>query len=96
MAVTAVGKGLVKTGSKGVGINPSKGKTAQETADMFTKKGYIPKGPNPAGGQGTFVNPRSGRGYHIDANHPLPKGPHVGVHRRRGFRNKLPTRDYKF
>jgi len=74
--------------------NPFKGKTSQEIVQMFLKKGYEPKGPNPAHGQGTFVNPATGRGYHIDGDHPAPKGPHVGVPRPRGLRDSLPTRDY--
>jgi hypothetical protein len=68
---------------RGLG-NPFKGKTANQIADMFERKGFKPKGPSPRTGQGTYVNPSSGRGYHIDANHPAPKGPHVGVKPPRG------------
>ena len=38
-------------------------------------------------GKGTFVNPKTGRPFHIDANHPSPKPPHVGVGRPRGARD---------
>jgi RHS repeat-associated protein len=74
--------------------NPFKGKTAPQIARMLESRGFLPRGPNPAVGRGNFVNPRTGRGYHIDANHPPPKGPHVGVHRPRGARGALPSRDY--
>lgn len=80
---------------KSLGANPFKGLKPQQIADKLTAKGFIPKGPNPTGGQGTFVSPK-GRPVHIDASHPAPKGPHVGVQRPRGARsNNLPkARDY--
>lgn len=88
-------KGL-KGADKGLGNNPFKGKTREQIADMFRKKGFEPKGPDPVNGKGTFVNPKTGRAYHIDADHPLPKPPHVGVGRPRGTRDSdLPkSRDY--
>jgi hypothetical protein len=79
---------------RSLGANPFHGKTAQEIADMLSSRGYVPRGTAPVTGQGQFVNPATGRGYHIDAGHPLPKGPHVGVQRPRGLRDVLPTRDY--
>jgi RHS repeat-associated protein len=81
-------------GATSLGANPFRGKTAQEVADMLTTKGYLPMGPDPLSGRGTFVNPATGRGYHIDASHPPPKGPHVGVHRPRDLRDLMPPRDY--
>lgn len=90
----AIGIGEDLTIAKSLGANPFKGKAAEEIAKMFEKKGYTPKGPAPAAGRGTYVNPKTGRGYHIDANHPEPKGPHVGAHRPRGMRDTLPPRDY--
>lgn len=78
----------------GLGGNPFRGKTAMEVAGMFERKGYVARGPDPVGGRGTYVNPKSGRGYHIDAKHPPPKGPHVGAHRPRELRDTLPPRDY--
>jgi RHS repeat-associated protein len=75
-------------------FNPFKGKTAPEIDQMFRNKGYQPRGPDPMNGRGTYVNPKTGRGYHIDANHPLPKGPHVGVHRPRNLRDRIATRDF--
>ena len=80
--------------SKGLGGNPFRGKSPQDIANMFTKKGYVPKGPDPVSVRGTYVNPTSGRAYHIDANHLPPKGPHVGVGRPRNVRDLMPGRDY--
>ena len=80
--------------AKSLGANPFKGKTAKEIAELLEQKGYTPRGPDPAAGRGTYVNPNTGRGYHIDASHPPPKGPHVGVHRPRDKRDTLPPRDY--
>jgi RHS repeat-associated protein len=96
IGVTLATAGAAGLGSaeKSLAANPFKGKSAQEIADMLSKRGYVPKGPDPVSGRGTFVNPKTGRGYHIDASHPPPKGPHVGVHRPRDLRDVLPPRDY--
>jgi hypothetical protein len=77
-----------------LGTNPFKGKTPDEIAAMFNAKGFVPRGPDPAAGVGSYVNPRTGRGYHLNANHPPPKPPHVGVHRPRGQRGNFDPRDY--
>ena len=86
--------GKAAKAAKSLGANPFKGKTAVQIANMLQKKGYVPRGPNPLAGKGTYLNPKTGRGYHIDASHPAPKGPHVGVHRPRNLRDVLPPRDY--
>src|SRR5690606_8917391 len=88
------GATLAKSAAKSLAANPFKGKAAKEVAKMLEKKSYIPKGPDPAAGRGTYVNPKTGRSYHIDANHPKPKGAHVGVHRPRDMRDTLNPRDY--
>lgn len=80
--------------ARGLGTNPFKGKTADELAQMLAKKGYVPRDPAPISGRGNYVNPNTGRGYHIDSTHPLPKGPHVGVQRPRDVRDILSPRDY--
>ncbi|MCC6208978.1 MAG: hypothetical protein IT488_12620, partial [Gammaproteobacteria bacterium] len=80
--------------AKSLGVNPFKGKTSKEVAEMLEKKGYVRKGPDPVVGRGTYVNPKTGRGYHINASHLYPKGPHVGVHRPRGMRDTFTPRDY--
>jgi RHS repeat-associated protein len=82
--------------AKSLAANPFTGKTAREIAEMLEKKGYVPRGPDPVAGRGTYVNPQTGRGYHIDASHPPPKGPHVGAHRPRNLRDVLAPRDYPF
>ena len=46
--------------------NPFKNKTAQEIENMFLKKGFEKRGPDPINGYGGYVNPRTGRSYHID------------------------------
>jgi hypothetical protein len=77
------------------GFNPFKGKTALELEEMFLKRGFQPKGRDPLNGKGNYVNPQTGRPYNIDANHPPPKAPHVGVGRPRGpARDNFPTRDF--
>ena len=78
----------------GRSFNPFEGKSAKEVDQMLRGKGYTPRGPDPEKGRGTYVNPKTGRGYHIDADHPPPKGPHVGVHRPRSLRDSMPTRDF--
>jgi RHS repeat-associated protein len=88
-AVEGAGRALGSLGS-----NPFAGKSAQEIVAIFKARGYVPRGRDPASGKGTFVNPASGRGYHIDAIHDPPKGPHVGVHRPRNLRDRMPPRDY--
>lgn len=75
-------------------FNPFKGKTPPEIDEMFKAKGYKPMGPDPMNGEGSYVNPRTGRGYHLNANHPPPKPPHVGVHRPRGKRKSMDPRDF--
>jgi hypothetical protein len=87
---------VAKRVDKSLGNNPFKGKTSKQISDMFKKKGFEPKGPDPVSGKGTFVNPKTGRPFHIDANHPSPKPPHVGVGRPRGARDSdLPkSRDF--
>jgi len=84
----------IKNAAGSLGANPFWGKTAGDIAEMFRRKGFVPRGPDPVTGRGSFVNPRTGRGYHIDLNHGPPKGPHVGVHRLRGSRESLAPRDY--
>jgi len=89
--------GAAATGAKfvrrGLG-NPFKGKTAREIHEMFIKKGYEPRGPDPLSGKGGYVNPKNGRSYHIDEANSFGEAPHVDVNRPRGFddldKKKLP------
>lgn len=80
----AAGKGAAKNAGKGLG-NPFKGKSAQEVHDMFIKKGYQPRGPDPLNGKGGYVNPKNGRSYHIDEANSFGEPPHIDVNRPRGF-----------
>lgn len=88
------GVAVAEGAAKSLGANPFRGKTAKEIGGILEKKGYTPRGPDPVAGRGTYVNPQTGRGYHIDASHSPPKGPHVGVHRPRDMRDTLLPRDY--
>ncbi len=84
------GGGVAVTGRiAGVGArtlaNPFKGKTLGQAARMMERKGFDPRGPNPASGKGGYVNPRTGRSYHVDhGQRPAPRRsepPHVDVNR---------------
>ena len=63
---------------------------------MFRAKGYEPRGPNPAGGLGGYVNPRNGRSYHIDPNNSLGEPPHVDVNRTKTYRGPLDKKKYEY
>ncbi len=90
-AMGAVGGGLLdkigklsKVTEKGLGGNPFKGKTPQQIDKMLRDKGFELKGPDPATGKGSYINPRTGRKYYIDKGGKYKKGtelPHVDVHR---------------
>jgi RHS repeat-associated protein len=85
-------------GLTGIGCNPFAGKNFDEVFEMLLQAGYVPRG-DVRSGMGTFVNPRTGRSFHLDFSHALPKGPHIGVTRPRGARTSVPgdtshTRDY--
>ena len=70
--------------SKGLGGNSFQGKSAQQIDDMFRQKGFVPKGPDPVAGKGSYINPETGRKYYIDPGGIYKKGtelPHVDVHR---------------
>jgi hypothetical protein len=93
-AASLLPQGKAAKVAKSLGANPFKGKTAKAIEEMFIKKGFEPRGPDPLSGKGGYVNPKTGRGYQIDASHPDPKGPHVGVHRPRDLRDTIEPRDY--
>ncbi|GMV36463.1 MAG: hypothetical protein AMXMBFR61_09710 [Fimbriimonadales bacterium] len=59
--------------------SPFKGKSPRELDEMFRKKGFVVRGPDPVSGRGGYVNPRSGFSYHLDPDHGPPFGPHVDV-----------------
>jgi RHS repeat-associated protein len=73
-------------------FNPFRGKSAQEIDDMFMRKGFERRGPNPVGGRGGYVNPRNGHSYHIDEANSFNEPPHVDVNRLRGYKGPLEKR----
>ena len=94
MARQPVGKATV-TGASGRGLsNPFKGKSATEIDVMFVTKGFELRGPNPLGGKGGYVNPKTGRSYHIDEANSFNEAPHVDVNRLRSYRGPLEKRKY--
>ncbi|RDE34706.1 hypothetical protein DV713_11750 [Parageobacillus thermoglucosidasius] len=89
-----VAKGTNK--SEGLG-NPFKGKTFKEIEDMFMKKGFEKRGPDPLNGKGGYVNPKTGRSYYLDKGGHYKKGyepPHVDVNRLKNSKNNLPKKKY--
>lgn len=65
----------------GSGFNPFRGKTPQEINQRFLDKGFIPRGPDPINGKGGYVNPKTGRSYHIDFGNRFNERSHVDVNR---------------
>lgn len=97
-AKEVVQEGVDIGATKGLG-NPFKEKAAAEVEQMFKGKGFEPRG-DPAIGKGGYVNPKTGRSYHID---PKTQGKyrepnHVDANRPRGYKGplekkKLPYKD---
>jgi hypothetical protein len=86
--------GLMKS-ERTKSFNPFKGKTPQGIDTMFKQKGFEPRGLDPISGKGGYVNPKTGRSYHIDPGGVYRKGtesPHVDVNRPRG--SNLPKRKF--
>lgn len=48
---------------------------------MFIKKGFETRGLDPLNGKGGYVNPKTGRSYHIDYKNRFKEPPHVDVNR---------------
>ncbi|MCL1482096.1 MULTISPECIES: RHS repeat-associated core domain-containing protein [unclassified Marinobacter] len=86
-----------KGAGKGLG-NPFKNKSAKEIDDMFTKKGFEKRGPDPAGGTGGYVNPKTGRSYHIDPKEwgKFPEPNHVDVNRAKSYKGSLDKKKLPF
>lgn len=81
---------------KGLG-NPFKGKTFEEIDEMFTKKGFEKRGPDPVNGKGGYVNPTTGRSYYLDKGGQYKKGyeaPHVDVNRLKTDKSDLVKKKY--
>ena len=88
------------------GFNPFEGKSAPEIDQMFKAKGFDLEGGNPIKGYGGYVNPKTGRSYHIDpeefGNFREPN--HVDVNRSKNYKGmklkkkgmKLKKRKFKY
>ena len=74
------GDSLASVPKKGLS-NPFKEKTPQQIDEMFRKKGFEPRGPDPVNGKGGYVNPKNGRSYHIDEANSFGEPPHVDINR---------------
>jgi hypothetical protein len=61
---------------------------------MFLDKGFQPRGPDPINGKGGYVNPETGRSYHIDVANSYGEPAHVDVNRPRSYNGPLPKRKY--
>jgi hypothetical protein len=79
--------------TRGLG-NPFKGKTPAEIAEMFKAKGFVPRGPDPLNGKGGYVNPKTGRSYHIDEANSFGEAPHVDVNRLKTYDGPLEKKKY--
>ncbi len=73
---------------KGLG-SPFKGKTSSEIDAMLRAKGFEPRGPEPQNGLGGYVNPKTGRSYHIDESNSFGESPHVDVNRVKSYNGSL-------
>ncbi len=74
--------------------NSFKGKTPKQIDNMFKKKGFGPRGPDPVNGKGGYVNPKTGRSYHIDEANSFGEAPHVDVNRLRDYKGSLDKNKY--
>ena len=79
--------------AKGLG-NPFKGKTPTQIDEMFKAKGFEPRGPDPLSGKGGYVNPKTGRSYHIDEANSFGEAPHVDVNRLKTYDGPLEKKKY--
>jgi hypothetical protein len=88
--------GAPDAAEKGLGANPFKGKTAAQIDEMFKAKGFEPRGPDPLNGKGGYVNPKTGRSYHIDEANSFGEPPHVDVNRAKTYDGPLDKKKYPF
>jgi RHS repeat-associated protein len=89
----------VPKSNSGLTSNPFKGRALEQIAEIFGKKGFVPKGWEPLIGKGNYINPRTGRKYVLDpgGNYGKKKElPHVDVMRPKNSelnKKKLPLGD---
>lgn len=87
-------KEVGKTAESSLGVNPFKEKTAREIDQMFRAKGFELRGPDPLTGKGGYINPKTGRSYHIDEANSYGEPPHVDVNRLRDYKGPLDKKKY--
>jgi hypothetical protein len=63
---------------------------------MFRAKGFSPRGPDPVKGLGGFVDPKTGRSYHIDPQNSFGEPPHVDVNRLKTYKGPLDKKKYEY
>jgi RHS repeat-associated protein len=76
------------------GINIFKGKTPAEIDQIFRNAGFEARGPDPVNGKGGYVNPKTGRSYHIDYSNSYGEPPHVDVNRAKSYKGQLDKRKF--
>ena len=84
-------------GGKGnvIGLgNPFKGKSPRQIDRMFKNKGFETRGKNPRKGKGGYVNPKTGRSYHIDRKNRSGEPTHVDVNRSKSYKGHLEKKKY--
>ena len=74
--------------------NPFNGKSSGEIDEMFRAKGFEPRGPEPENGLGGYVNPKTGRSYHIDEANSFGEKPHIDVNRLKTYNGSLEKKKY--
>jgi hypothetical protein len=78
--------------------SPFKNKNLDELVEMFTKKGYEPRGSNPRIGRGCYYNTKRKRQYHIDSrNQGRYREPnHVDVDRSDDYEGPLDKKRFAY
>lgn len=97
----AFADGFFVTNKAGKGLgNPFKDRSAKEIDQMFKDKGFRESGLDARNGKGGYVNPKTGRSYHIDPKEygKYREPNHVDVNRPRGYKGavdkkKLPYKE---
>jgi RHS repeat-associated protein len=74
--------------------SPFKGKSPEQIDSMMKGKGLEPRGPDPKSGKGGYVNPETGRSYHIDSKNRYGEPAHVDVSRPKGYNGQLDKKKF--
>ncbi len=76
--------------------NPFRKMSASQLDKWFRSRGFRTSGPNPVSGKGGYVDPCSGRSYHIDPANSYGEPAHVDVNRPRIYRGPIPKKKFPF